>query len=71
MIDKIKSLQYKIRDVEKYLFGILRYESIKYHPDIENNRKQKLKEYVDILVDVQDDLRYVIDNLNLKITRGK
>ena len=63
MINKLKKIQYSLRDVEKYLYGITSYENMQFHHDICNNKKERVQEYIDLLVDIQNELRYTIDTL--------
>ena len=63
MIDKLKKVRYVLRDVEKYLYGITSYENMQYHHDISNNKKERVQEYINLLVDMQDELKHTIDLL--------
>ena len=44
MIDKLKVIQYTLRDTEKYLFGIIKNEWMKDHPHFAYNQKQVLQD---------------------------
>ena len=63
MIDKLKKVRYVLRTVEKYLYGITSYENMQFHHDISNNRKDRVQEHINLLVDMQDELKHTIDLL--------
>lgn len=63
MVDKLKKVRYVLRTVEKYLYGITSYENMQFHHDIFNNRKDRVQEYINLLVDMQDELKHTIDLL--------
>ena len=46
MIDKLKIIQYTLRDTEKYLFGIIQNEWMKAHPHFMYNDKQAIKDII-------------------------
>tara|TARA_R100001443_G_scaffold101041_1_gene108641 strand:+ start:124 stop:327 length:204 start_codon:yes stop_codon:yes gene_type:complete len=63
MIDKLKVIQYTLRDTEKYLFGIIKNEWMKDHPHFAYNQKQVLSEIIINLVNKQNELSKLIDEL--------
>ena len=63
MIDKLKVIQYTLRDTEKYLFGIIKNEWMKDHPHFAYNQKQVLAEIIVNLMKKQDELGKLIDEL--------
>ena len=48
MIDKLKVIQYTLRDTEKYLFGIIKNEWMKDHPHFAYIQKQVLQDIIDV-----------------------
>ena len=63
MIDKLKVIQYTLRDTEKYLFGIIKNEWMKAHPHFAYNQKQVLQDIIINLVNKQNELSKLIDEL--------
>ena len=63
MIDKLKVIQYTLRDTEKYLFGIIKNEWMKDHPHFAYNQKQVLADIIKVLVDKQNELGKLINDL--------
>ena len=63
MIDKLKVIQYTLRDTEKYLFGIIKNEWMKDHPHFAYNQKQVLQGIIINLVNKQNELSKLIDEL--------
>ena len=63
MIDKLKLIQYTLRDTEKYLFGIIKNEWMKDHPHFAYNQKQVLQDIIINLVNKQNELSKLIDEL--------
>ena len=63
MIDKLKVIQYTLRDTEKYLFGIIKNELMKDHPHFAYNQKQVLQDIIINLVNKQNELSKLIDEL--------
>ena len=53
MIDKLKTIQYTLRDTEKYLVGIIKYDWMKTHPHFEYNQKQVLADIIKTLMNKQ------------------
>ena len=63
MIDKLKTIRYTLRDTEKYLMGIIKYDWMKDHPHFEYNQKQVLADIIKVLVDKQKELGKLIGEL--------
>ena len=63
MIDKLKVIQYTLRDTEKYLFGIIKNECMKDHPHFAYNQKQVLQDIIINLINKQNELSKLIDEL--------
>ena len=63
MIDKLKVIQYTLRDTEKYLFGIIKNEWMKDQPHFAYNQKQVLQDIIINLVNKQNELSKLIDEL--------
>ena len=63
MIDKLKVIQFTLRDNEKYLFGIIKNEWMKDHPHFAYNQKQVLQDIIINLVNKQNELSKLIDEL--------
>jgi len=63
MIDKLKLIQYNLRDTEKYLYGIIKNKWMKDHPHFMYNDKQVLKDIINIIMKKQDELSKIIDEL--------
>ena len=63
MIDKLKVIQYTLRDTEKYLFGIIKNEWMKDHTHFAYNQKQVLQDIIINLVNKQNELSKLIDEL--------
>ena len=63
MIDKLKTIRYTLRDTEKYLMGIIKYDWMKTHPRFEYNQKQVLSDIIVNLMKKQDELGKLIDEL--------
>ncbi len=63
MIDKLKLIQYNLRDTEKYLFSIIKYDWMKSHPHFEYNQKQVLSDIIKVLVNKQNELTKLIEEL--------
>ena len=70
MIDKLKKVRYILRDTEKYLSGILAYEWMQYHPHFHGNNKQAMLEIRDNLIKTSEELRVIIDRLNIDISEA-
>ena len=56
MIDKLQTIRYTLRDTEKYLVGVIKYDWMKTHPHFEYNQKQVLADIIKVLVDKQKEL---------------
>jgi len=67
MIDKLKKVRYTLRDTEKYLSGILSYEWMHNHPHFHGNNKYAMLEIRDNLIKTSEELKVIIDKLNLDI----
>ena len=63
MIDKLKTIQYTLRDTEKYLVGVIKYDWMKSHPHFEYNQKQVLTDIIKVLVNKQNELTKLIQEL--------
>ncbi len=63
MIDKLKTIQYTLRDTEKYLVGVIKYDWMKSHPHFEYNQKQVLSDIIKVLVNKQNELTKLIEEL--------
>ena len=63
MIDKLKTIQYTLRDTEKYLVGVIKYDWMKSHPHFEYNQKQVLADIIKVLVNKQNELTKLIQEL--------
>ena len=63
MIDKLKTIQYTLRDTEKYLVGVIKYDWMKTHPHFEYNQKQVLADIIKVLVNKQNELTKLIQEL--------
>ena len=63
MIDKLKTILYILRDTEKYLSGIVKYEWMKDHPHFEYNDKQVLKDIIKNLTKRQREINKLINEL--------
>ena len=63
MIDKLKTIQYSLRDTEKYLVGVIKYDWMKSHPHFEYNQKQVLADIIKVLVNKQNELTKLIQEL--------
>ena len=63
MIDKLKTIRYTLRDTEKYLMGIIKYDWMKDHPHFEYNQKQVLSDIIVNLMKKQDELGKLIGEL--------
>ena len=63
MIDKLKTIQYTLRDTEKYLVSIIKYDWMKTHPHFEYNQKQVLADIIKTLMNKQDELARLINEL--------
>ena len=63
MIDKLKTIQYILRETEKYLSGIVKYEWMKDHPHFEYNEKQVINDMINTLTQKQKELSKIIDEL--------
>lgn len=69
MIDKLKKARYTLRDTEKYLSGILAYEWMQHHPHFHGNTKQAMKEIRDNLIKTSEELKVIIDSINIDINK--
>jgi hypothetical protein len=69
MIDKLKKARYTLRDTEKYLSGILAYEWMHHHPHFHGNTKQVMQDIRDNLIKTSEELRGIIDSINLDIDK--
>jgi hypothetical protein len=69
MIDKLKKARYALRDTEKYLSGILAYEWMHHHPHFHGNTKQVMQDIRDNLIKTSEELRGIIDSINLDIDK--
>ena len=69
MIDKLKKARYTLRDTEKYLSGILAYEWMHHHPHFHGNNKQAMLEIRDNLIKTSEELKVIIDYLNIDINK--
>ncbi len=63
MIDKLKIILYILRETEKYLSGIVKYEWMKDHPHFEYNEKQVINDMINTLTQKQKELSKIIDEL--------
>ena len=63
MIDKLKTILYILRETEKYLSGIVKYEWMKDHPHFEYNEKQVINDMINTLTQKQNELSKIIDEL--------
>ena len=63
MIDKLKTIQFTLRDTEKYLVGVIKYDWMKSHPHFEYNQKQVLADIIKVLVNKQNELTKLIQEL--------
>jgi|TARA_A100001201_G_scaffold105688_1_gene90443 hypothetical protein len=63
MIDKLQTIRYTLRDTEKYLVGVIKYDWMKTHPHFEYNQKQVLADIIKVLVDKQKELGKLINEL--------
>ena len=63
MIDKLQTIRYTLRDTEKYLVGVIKYDWMKTHPHFEYNQKQVLQDIVINLINKQNELGKLIDDL--------
>ena len=63
MIYKLKTIQYTLRDTEKYLVGVIKYDWMKSHPHFEYNQKQVLADIIKVLVNKQNELTKLIQEL--------
>ena len=63
MIDKLKTILYILRETEKYLSGIVKYEWMKDHPHFEYNEKQVINDMINTLTQKQKELSKIIDEL--------
>jgi|TARA_B100001093_G_scaffold411942_1_gene401502 hypothetical protein len=63
MIDKLKLIQYNLRDTEKYLFSIIKNEWMKDHPHFIYNDKQVLKDIIKNLTKRQREINKLINEL--------
>ena len=63
MIDKLKTILYILRETEKYLSGIVKYEWMKDHPHFEYNEKQVVNDMINTLTEKQKELSKIIDEL--------
>ena len=64
MIDKLKTILYILRETEKYLSGIVKYEWMKDHPHFEYNEKQVINDMINTLTQKQKELSKIIDELD-------
>ena len=69
IIDKLKKARYTLRDTEKYLSGILAYEWMHHHPHFHGNTKQAMLEIRDNLIKTSEELKVIIDSLNIDINK--
>ena len=60
---KLKLIQYNLRDTEKYLVGVIKYDWMKSHPHFEYNQKQVLSDIIKVLVNKQNELTKLIEEL--------
>ena len=63
MIDKLKLIQYNLRDTEKYLFSIIKNEWMKGRPHFIYNDKQVLKDIIKNLTKRQREINKLINEL--------
>jgi hypothetical protein len=63
MIDKLKLIQYNLRDTEKYLYGIIKNKWMKDHPHFMYNQKEVLSDIICNLVEKQEEISELIDQL--------
>jgi hypothetical protein len=63
MIDKLKTILYILRETEKYLSGIVKYEWMKDHPHFEYNEKKVVNDMINTLTEKQKELSKIIDEL--------
>jgi len=69
MIDKLKKARYTLRDTEKYLSGILAYEWMHHHPHFHGNTKQVMQQIRDNLIKTNEELKVIIDSINIDINK--
>mgnify|MGYP003124918369 CR=1 FL=1 len=67
MIDKLKKVLYTLRVSEKYISGILAYEWMYHHPHFHGNTKQAMEEIRDNLIKTSEELKVIIDSINIDI----
>ena len=69
IIDKLKKARYTLRDTEKYLSGILAYEWMQHHPHFHGNTKQVMQQIRDNLIKTNEELKVIIDSINIDINK--
>ena len=63
MIEKLKLIQYNLRDTEKYLYGIIKNKWMRDHPHFMYNQKEVLSDIIINLAEKQEELSELIDDL--------
>jgi|TARA_A100001515_G_scaffold94893_1_gene75995 hypothetical protein len=71
MIDKLKKVLYTLRVSEKYISGILAYEWMQHHPHFHGNDKKAMLEIRDNLIKTSEELKVIIDSMNIEINGSK